>query len=87
MDKNSTLLHEEIMKILQTFDSLSPTERHKLDTFVGKQTVLPKREKPFFEKVFESLQYIRIVIKYIMFDNEALRRENAYFRKMLKEQK
>ena len=33
----------------------------------------------------ESLDYLRLSIKYLVFDLEATRRENSYLRKMLEE--
>ena len=33
----------------------------------------------------ESLDYLRLSIKYLVFDLEATRRENGYLRKMLEE--
>ncbi len=34
----------------------------------------------------DSLDYLRLSIKYLLFDLEATRRENNYLRKMLEEQ-
>lgn len=34
----------------------------------------------------DSIDYLRLSIKYLVFDLEATRRENAYLRKMLEEQ-
>ena len=34
----------------------------------------------------ESMDYLRLSIKYLLFDLEATRRENAYLRKMLEEE-
>jgi len=34
----------------------------------------------------ESIDFLRLSIKYLLFDLEATRRENTYLRKMLEEQ-
>jgi regulator of replication initiation timing len=36
-------------------------------------------------KLEEALQDLRIHIQYLLFDNESLRRENKYLRKLLEE--
>jgi len=35
------------------------------------------------ETIDESLDHLRLIIKYLLFDVEATRRENSYLRKML----
>ena len=39
------------------------------------------------KSVHDSLDYLRVSIKYLLFDLEATRRENAYLRAILEEEK
>jgi hypothetical protein len=44
----------------------------------------PAKQKPqTSDNLDESLNYLRLVIKYLVFDVEATRRENSYLRRML----
>ena len=50
----------------------------------------PATQRPVSLRVFagslqESIDFLRLSIKYILFDLEATRRENQYLRKMLEE--
>jgi hypothetical protein len=38
------------------------------------------------ESLDESIDHLRLIMKYLMFDAEASRRENSYLRKMLENQ-
>jgi len=44
-----------------------------------------KRHEKSVDNLQESLDYLRICIKYQLFDLEATRRENKYLRKLLEE--
>ncbi len=44
-----------------------------------------KKLKKSVDKLQESLDYLRICVKYQLFDLEATRRENKYLRKLLEE--
>jgi hypothetical protein len=54
-----------------------------------KLLLLTQKKKPANQKLpkagslDESLDYLRLIIKYMVFDVEATRRENSYLRKML----
>ena len=45
----------------------------------------PRATAPTVSSLQESLDYLRLSIKYLVFDLEATRRENTYLRKMLEE--
>jgi len=54
-----------------------------------KLLLLTQKKKPAKQKpqkagsLDESLDYLRLIIKYLVFDVEATRRENSYLRKIL----
>ena len=47
--------------------------------------IKPKITCFFFEKLQESLDYLRLSVKYLVFDLEATRRENAYLRRLVEQ--
>ena len=46
----------------------------------------PKLSAPDTEHIQDSLDYLRVSIKYLLFDLEATRRENSDLRRLLSEQ-
>jgi hypothetical protein len=57
----------------------------KLATLAKKAHENHKKLQKSVNRLQESLDYLRICIKYQLFDLEATRRENKYLRKMLEE--
>ena len=63
-----------------------PSERQKLERLADENAPAPRA--PFARpshSLQESLDYLRLSIKYLVFDLEATRRENGYLRRMLEE--
>jgi len=57
----------------------------KLRELANKVNNNQKQLKKSVDSLQESLDYLRVCIKYQIFDLEATRRENKYLRKMLEE--
>lgn len=51
-----------------------------------KATKAPHNELKDFDNLEDSLDFLRVCIKYLRFDLESTRRENRYLRKLLEEQ-
>ena len=51
----------------------------------SKATERRERIKASVNELQESLDYLRLSVKYLVFDLEATRRENSYLRKMLEQ--
>ena len=63
-----------------------PTSRKKRLIILGKETEkYDVHLKKTVEGLQETLDYLKLTIKYLLFDLEATRRENAYLRKLLEE--
>jgi len=63
-----------------------PQERREKMTKVADQTRQSHEQvKQTVNSLQESLDYLRLSIKYLVFDLEATRRENGYLRKMLEQ--
>ena len=72
----------ELMGEIQT---LPKAEREKLEALASETQQRHQKLKKTVGDLQESLDYLRVSIKYLVFDLEATKRENGYLRKMLEE--
>ncbi|HEY0008529.1 MAG TPA: hypothetical protein VGB55_07390 [Tepidisphaeraceae bacterium] len=64
---------------------LPPAERAKLEKIADESKARHDRLRQTVNSLQESLDYLRLSIKYLVFDLEATRRENQYLRRMIEE--
>lgn len=84
MDENT--FKQKLHELVTEIESLPEPERRKL-TMLAEQTKQRHQElKKTVTNLHESIDFLRLSIKYLLFDLEATRRENTYLRKMLEEQ-
>lgn len=77
---------QKLSEIVEEIKNLPESEREKL-TVLAEETKRRHNElKKTVTNLQESLDFLRLSIKYLLFDLEATRRENSYLRKMLEEQ-
>lgn len=76
----------KLAELLGEISTLPPSEREKLSELAEKTQRRHEKLKKTVGDLQESLDYLRLSIKYLVFDLEATRRENRYLRKMLEEQ-
>ncbi|MGN6505789.1 MAG: transcriptional regulator [Tepidisphaeraceae bacterium] len=72
-------------ELLGEISTLPPTERAKLEQLADETRARHERLRKTVSTLQESLDYLRLNIKYMVFDLEATRRENQYLRRMLEE--
>jgi hypothetical protein len=72
--------------LLEQIGSLPESERSRLTQLAEETKDRHNRMKQTVSDLQDSLDYLRLSVKYIMFDLEATRRENAYLRKLLEKQ-
>ena len=72
-------------ELMGEISTLPPAERRKLEQLAQETRVRHERLRQSVGNLQESLDYLRLSIKYLVFDLEATRRENGYLRKMLDE--
>ncbi len=83
MDKDMTFeLLEELLDKIGTYPHVSAENRVKLLKFVGKQG---KEAEEQLSSILNSIDDLRLYMKYLLFDLESTRRENSYFKKLLDE--
>lgn len=74
-----------LSSLMSEISALPPVEREKIAKIADKTRESQQRVNQSLSSVQESLDYLRLSIKYLVFDLEATRRENGYLRKMLQQ--
>ena len=81
MDKAN--LEDKLNELVKQFGGM-PDPQHKKLAMLAKQARDSHEQlKKSVDSLQESLDYLRVCIKYQLFDLEATRRENYYLRKLL----
>jgi hypothetical protein len=81
IDVNEKIIEEQIDEIVGQFLTVAGPVKAKGKRVCASSTV--KSRALDFDNIQDSLEYLRISVKYLMFDLEATRRENKYLRQML----
>ncbi|MBN4060835.1 transcriptional regulator [bacterium AH-315-I18] len=76
---------EKLTELMGEISTLPATERERLTKLAKKTQERHHNLRKTVTDLQESLDYLRLSIKYLVFDLEATRRENGYLRKMLEE--
>lgn len=79
-------LQTTLSELLSEIGSLPESDRVGLEAFAHQTREQQEKLKQTVTNSQESMDYLRLSIKYLLFDLEATRRENAYLRKMLEEE-
>src|SRR5687767_2719858 len=82
---NEQEFQTKLAELMGEISTLPPTERQKLQKLADETRQRHERLRQTVSSLQESLDYLRLSIKYLVFDLEATRRENGYLRKMLEE--
>lgn len=72
-----------LAKLLEQIDTLPAAERPKLAQLAGETQARHQKMKKTIAELQESLDHLRLSVKYLVFDLEATRRENKYLRNLL----
>ncbi|MFQ5423162.1 MAG: transcriptional regulator [Phycisphaerae bacterium] len=83
MDEST--FQKKLAELVQEIDALPASERAKLETLAAETKQRHQKLKETVSGLQDSIDYLRLSIKYLLFDLEATRRENNYLRKMLEE--
>jgi predicted nuclease with TOPRIM domain len=75
----------KLAELMVEISTLPVTERQKLQQLAEETRERHERLRKTVSSLQESLDYLRLSIKYLVFDLEATKRENGYLRKMLEE--
>lgn len=75
----------KLAELMGEISSLPATERKKLEHLAAETHSRHRKLRKTVGDLQESMDYLRLSIKYLMFDLEATRRENNYLRSMLED--
>jgi hypothetical protein len=78
-------LEDKLNELVKEFGAMPDPQHQKLAMLAKQAQESHKRLKKSVDSLQESLDYLRVCIKYQLFDLEATRRENAYLRKLLED--
>jgi predicted nucleic acid-binding Zn-ribbon protein len=78
-------LEDKLKELVKEFGELANPQYKKLASLTQQAQDNRKRLEKSVDNLQESLDYLRICIKYQLFDLEATRRENKYLRNLLEE--
>lgn len=70
-------------ELISEIETLPTSQQAPLKELAAKAAASHKELTATAKTVAETLDYLRLQIKYMVFDLEATRRENSYLRKML----
>ena len=76
----------KLANLMSEINTLPESERQKLANLAKQTRDRHDKMKKTVSDLQESLDYLRLSIKYLVFDLEATRRENKYLRDMLNKQ-
>ncbi|GMU32370.1 MAG: hypothetical protein HS101_12350 [Planctomycetia bacterium] len=77
---------KKLADLVQEIGNIPEEDRAKLQTLAAQTKDRHEKLKQTVTSLQDSIDYLRLSIKYLLFDLEATRRENNYLRKMLEEQ-
>jgi hypothetical protein len=80
---NEETFQHKLAELVAEIGTLPQAERQKLELLAEQTKQRHKQLKETVNNLQESIDFLRLSIKYMLFDLEATRRENAYLRKML----
>ncbi len=82
---DETVFQKKLAELMGEISTLPVSEREKLTALANETQERHQKLRKTVHDLQESLDYLRLSIKYLVFDLEATRRENAYLRKMLEQ--
>ena len=82
---NEQDFHGKLSELMGEISTLPTVERQSSEKTAGQTCHSHGQVKHTISSVQESLDYLRLSIKYLVFDLEATRRENGYLRKMVQQ--
>lgn len=77
------IFQRKLSELVAEIGTLPSQERQKLEVLAEQTRRRHKELKDTVNGLQESIDFLRLSIKYLLFDLEATRRENEYLRKML----
>ncbi len=80
---NEQDFQNKLGELMKQIEALPPDERAPLEKLAAETKERHEKMKKTVGELQESLDYLRLSVKYLVFDLEATRRENDYLRKLI----
>ncbi len=80
---NQKEFEEKLGELIEEIDRLPAERREHLQKLVEETRERHQKIRATVKGLQDSLDYLRLSVKYLVFDLEATRRENEYLRKMI----
>lgn len=77
---------KKMNELVEEIEGLPDPQRKELITLVRNTGKTHNKLRKSMDQLQESLDYLRVCVKYLLFDLDATRRENENLKKMLKDQ-
>lgn len=84
MDEST--FHKKLGELVAEIETLPDAEKQRLRELAAETRQRHEDIKKSVRGLQDSLDFLRLSIKYLLFDLEATRRENSYLRKMLEQE-
>lgn len=84
MDEST--FHSKLTELMHEIGTLPETQRGKVEALAVETRQRQEKLKATVSSLQDSIDYLRLSIKYLLFDLEATRRENEYLRKMIEQE-
>ncbi len=84
MDEST--FQKKLAELVQEIGNMPQADKAKFEALAAQTKERHEKLKQTVTSLQDSIDYLRLSIKYLLFDLEATRRENGYLRKMLEEQ-
>ena len=82
---DETTFQRKLGELVKEIGTLPASQRKRLEMLAQQTKERHAELKKSVSSLQDSLDYLRLSIKYLLFDLEATRRENSYLRKLLEE--
>ncbi|MBN1846480.1 MAG: hypothetical protein JW810_12395 [Sedimentisphaerales bacterium] len=76
---------QKLSELVREIGTLPASQRKKLELLAQETKQRHAELRKSVSSLQESLDYLRLSIKYLLFDLEATRRENSYLRQLLED--
>ncbi|MEM6259204.1 MAG: hypothetical protein AAGB29_03835 [Planctomycetota bacterium] len=80
-----TQFNQKLAELMDQIETLPADQRERLTQLAHKTRERHDKLKATVDGLQESLDYLRVSVKYLVFDLEATRRENAYLRGLVEQ--
>lgn len=77
------IFQEKLSELMEKIRNLPQADQSSMRKLAEQSTERRQRLQASVTELQESLDHLRLSVKYLIFDLEATRRENAYLRKLL----